>query len=633
MNAEQNTTHFTKNNMTNVFKSCLNILRDHEGLTGEKALRNMTFLLILKLLEPHFENKTVDLESQKYYFINKSPDYQSKLMIISRFSMLAKQSDVDLPYFLNLLWKDILSEHKVTKKIFSKDKSFDIKNDTTYRLLIDQLLKIDVQESGVDVLGNAYEEVIQDIMTGKVLGQFFTQPVVKNMMVKLVNPRVYPDGTIDTCGDPTMGTGGFLISYLKAVTKQADDDRIGIDWNFVKNQGLYGKEIETDTYQLAVSNMLISTGHMFDKLDHGDSIRDPITRKFDVILANPPFGIKGLRHDSIKGSFVEDYVPIKTDNAVSLFIQAIIHMLNIGGRCAVVVPDGKDLFSTSPALVRVREYLMKTCNLLEVIYLPSGIFTHTSVKTCVLYFVKTVEGASVISLSSSKDKNLYKFSETIETKKVSFIKFDPYNHEKTLICEVLGNTIADNKFSLKHSDYLIAPDTNPLVSLDVVFKRLEEVCVFLKKSKRPASYGIKGDGAYPFFTSSSRCTKHCSEFDYSDECMIIGTGGVANLKLASKFSCSSDNFILKAETPVLTKYLYYYLSNNIHLLQNGFMGVGIEHISKEYIKKIAVQIPSNDIQQKVIDTYIVIEDKITKHRHAIDDLEQVKLKVLTDFLE
>lgn len=64
-------------------------------------------------------------------------------------------------------------------------------------------------------MGEAYEEVIKDIMVGKVLGQFFTPVAVKDLMVKLINPQIHPDGKIDTIGDPTMGTGGFLISYLK----------------------------------------------------------------------------------------------------------------------------------------------------------------------------------------------------------------------------------------------------------------------------------------------------------------------------------------------------------------------------------------------------------------------------------
>ena len=56
-----------KTTIINVFKSCLTILRDNEGLTGEKALRNMSYLLILKLLEPHFGNK-INIDDYKYDF-------------------------------------------------------------------------------------------------------------------------------------------------------------------------------------------------------------------------------------------------------------------------------------------------------------------------------------------------------------------------------------------------------------------------------------------------------------------------------------------------------------------------------------------------------------------------------------
>ena len=51
-------------------------------------------------------------------------------------------------------------------------------------------------------------------MVGQVLGQFFTQPLVKKMMVKLIDPQIDADGKIESCCDPTMGTGGFLITYL-----------------------------------------------------------------------------------------------------------------------------------------------------------------------------------------------------------------------------------------------------------------------------------------------------------------------------------------------------------------------------------------------------------------------------------
>jgi hypothetical protein len=137
--------------------------------------------------------------------------HKNKLLEIVRFSNLSNENEDNIPANMKYLWDDILSNHPTTKNIFLKGKGFDIQHKSTYKKIIDKLNSLDLSHTEYDVLGNAYEEVIQDIMTGKVLGQFFTQPLVKKMMVKLIDPQIHPDGKIDTCGDPAMGTGGFLI--------------------------------------------------------------------------------------------------------------------------------------------------------------------------------------------------------------------------------------------------------------------------------------------------------------------------------------------------------------------------------------------------------------------------------------
>ena len=238
-----------KSKLISVFKSCLNIMRDNEGLTGEKALRNLSYFLILKLIEPHL-NTRINLDNYEYNFDDYEfsdvkelvEKHKNKLLEISRFSILAKENEDNIPKIMKYLWEDILSVHPTTKNIFLKDKGFDIQHKSTYKKLIDKLNSLDLSQTEYDVLGNAYEEVIQDIMTGKVLGQFFTQPLVKKMMVKLINPQIHPDGKIDTCGDPTMGTGGFLITYLQYILQQATAKNINPDWDFIKTEGLYGKE-------------------------------------------------------------------------------------------------------------------------------------------------------------------------------------------------------------------------------------------------------------------------------------------------------------------------------------------------------------------------------------------------------
>ena len=624
-----------KTTLISVFKSSLNILRDNEGLTGEKALRTLSYLLILKLLEPHFGGE-INIDDYEYDFSHIEDEmiekHKNKLLEIVRFSNLSNEKEDNIPVNMKYLWDDILSNHPTTKNIFLKGKGFDIQHKSTYKKLIDKLNSLDLSQTEYDVLGNAYEEVIQDIMTGKLLGQFFTQPLVKKMMVNLINPQIHPDGKIDTCGDPTMGTGGFLITYLQYILQQATAKNIKPDWDFIKTEGLYGKELEPDTYQLAVSNMLISSGHMFEKLDRGDSIRVPITRKFDNILANPPFGIKGLKYDDFQSPLKGKYVPIKTDNAVSLFIQAIIYMLKINGKCAVVLPDGQDLFSkTNTTLVAIREYLMKTCDLKEIIYLPSGIFTYTSIKTCVFYFMKKREGTDVletkikISKTQKETGRDYKFSKTHQTTNVKFYDYNPYNDVKNLLVEVPIEKIVSNSYSLNYAEYMKDETEEEQYEEGVVVKTLGEVCRFLPKSKRNAKYGNK-EGLYPFFKSSTKVDSYIDEPDYEEESLIIGDGGEPNINYGIKFSTSDHCYILQNKNKLLLnlKYAYYYLYHNLDMMKQLYTGVAIKNISKTNIEGIKIPIPSLERQQEIVKYLDFIYEKANKtSNEKIAELKQL----------
>ena len=619
-----------KDEFYNVFTSCLDILRDNEGLTGEKALRNTTYLLILKLLEPHFKD-TINIDDYEYDFSDIEDDmvelHKTKLLKMVRFTNLAKEKEDDIPNIMKYLWDDILSKHPSTKNIFLKNKGFDIKHKSTYKKIIEKFVKINLSVEQ-DHLGNSYEAVIKQIMTGKVLGQFFTPPQVKKMMVDLIDPQVKEDGTIDTCGDPTMGTGGFLITFLQKIIQQAKDKDIKLDWDFIKTKGLYGKEKEPDTYQLAVSNMLISTGHMFEHLDCGDSIREPITRKFDNILANPPFGITGLKYNDFQSSLKSVYVPIKSDNAVSLFIQAIIYMLNLGGKCAIVLPDGQDLFSKSnKKLVHIREYLLKTCDLNEIIYLPSGVFTYTSIKTCIFFFVKKKEGNDVLetkikySKTQTETGREYTFSKIHQTTNVKF--YDYIGDVKNLLVEVPIEKIVSNSYSLNYAEYMEHKEDQ--YEEGVVVKTLGEVCKFLPKSKRNAKYG-KDEGLYPFIKSSMIVKKYVDEPDYEEESLIIGDGGEPNINYGLKFSTSDHCYILqnKNKTILNLKYSYYYLFHNLDMMDKLYIGVAIKNISKSNISDIKIPIPPIEKQQEIVKYLDFIYEKANKtSQEKIKELKQL----------
>jgi len=624
-----------KTRLISVFKNCLNILRDNEGLTGEKALRTMSYLLILKLLEPHFGGE-IDIDNYAYDFSHIEDEmifnHKKKLLEIVRFTNLSNENEDNIPVNMKYLWDDILSNHPTTRNIFLKGKGFDIQHKSTYKKLIDKLISLDLSQTEYDVLGNAYEEVIQDIMTGKVLGQFFTQPLIKKMMVKLIDPQIYSDGTIDTCGDPTMGTGGFLITYLQYILQQANTKNINPNWEFIKTEGLYGKELEPDTYQLAVSNMLISSGHMFEKLDRGDSIREPITRKFDNILANPPYGIKGLKYDDFQSPLKCEYIPIKTDNAVSLFIQAIIYMLKINGKCAVVLPDGQDLFSkTNKSLIAIREYLMKTCDLKEIIYLPSGIFTYTSIKTCVFYFIKKRDGNDVletkikISRTQKETSREYKFSKTHQTTKVKFYDYNPYEDIKNLLVEVPIENISNNSYSLNYAEYIKDETEEPQYCEDVIIKTLGEICDvdygirIVKKDNVEGNYPVYGSGRAMFLTEKFNRDGFnilIGRFALSSECVRF---------VNEKIFLNDSGLSVKPKTEILLhKYLGYYLLNNQNYIYNCARGTAQKNLDIDEFKSIKIPIPSIERQQEIVKYLDFIYEKANKtSNEKIAELKQL----------
>lgn len=616
-----------KTNLSTIFNYCLDVLRNNEHLTGDKALRTLAHLLDLRLLEPQF-GQQIDIDDYAYDFSAYDDDiadqHKAKLLKLARFSNLVKEKEDNIPKIMKCLWDEILSVHPITKNIFLKGKGFDIQHQSTYKKLIDKLYTFDFEAVDEDILGEAYEEVIKDVMIGKTLGQFFTPPKVKQMMVNLIDPQLKPDGTIETIFDPAMGTGGFLITCLRNLLKKSKGQNIPLNWDFISQQGLGGREAEPDTYQLAVSNMLIASGKMFKVLEKGDSIRDPITNKYDIILANPPFGIDGLTYTEIMHPLRNEYMPISSNSAVPLFLQAIIHMLKINGRCAMVLPEGQELFSKSKALVAVREYLMKTCDLKEVIYLPAGTFTHTTIKTCVFYFHKKKEGNDILetklkySKTTQKEtERTYVFSKTHQTHNVKFYDYNTENETKHLLLEVSIDDIAKNNYSLNYAEYLKDETADEVYEDGVVVKTLGEVCKDISTNKNIPS-SERNDGDYRFFTCSREYTSH-EEYHYEGTYIIHGSRGSTITESVfmtenEKFAIGTSMFISEVinKKEVLTKYVYYYLKFNTIVIDKYINGTAIPMISKANYYNIKIPIPPLDRQQEIVKYLDFIYEKCIK---------------------
>ena len=179
--------------------------------------------------------------------------------------------------------------------------------------------------------------------------------------------------------------------------------------------------------------------------------------------------------------------------------------------------------------------------------------------------------------------------------------------------EILKNQIC----SLNGKDYnkhvIIVGDGYELV-------KLGDICEFMPKSKRKASYG-NTTGKFNFYTSSDKVQK-CDVADYNTECLIIGDGGVANIKIDNAFSCSDHNHIIKTQ---YNTYIYNLIQGNMKLLTDGFNGSVLKNLSKDYLLNLKLPIPKSPYKIK----YWV--DKISKpynekneklYKSLIDELSE-----------
>ncbi|MEM4153005.1 MAG: restriction endonuclease subunit S [Candidatus Pacearchaeota archaeon] len=155
---------------------------------------------------------------------------------------------------------------------------------------------------------------------------------------------------------------------------------------------------------------------------------------------------------------------------------------------------------------------------------------------------------------------------------------------------------------------------------------LGKIFIFQDKTGRKAGEGQER-GKYKFFTSSSEQTKFIDSYDFDSEYLIFASGGQAAIHYCNeKFSASNDCFVVKVNSEISAKYVYYYLLSKIYLLEAGFKGAGLKHISKKYIEKIKIICPKNIETQKKIVAILEKAEKLKEKREQAIKLADEYLK-------
>ena len=361
----------TNSLVTKVWNYC-HTLRD-DGVSYGDYLEQLTYLLFLKMADEY-----------------SKPPHQRDTHIpvdLSWESLLGRTgADLETQYIHILL--ELGRQPGMIGQIFFKAQNKIQDPAKLYKLV--QLIDAETWTMlDVDVKGEVYEGLLEknaeDTKSGA--GQYFTPRPLIRAMVECVRPQ-----PMKTIADPACGTGGFFLAAYDYLSKQSMDLE---ERRFLKYETFRGWEIVANTARLCLMNLFlhnIGDLNTDPPVERRDSLLELPSRRYDYVLANPPFGKKSST--TITNEEGEDQRETltyqrqdfwaTTSNKQLNFVQHIRSLLKIDGQAAVVLPDNV-LFEGGAGEI-IRKRLLESTDLHTILRLPTGIFYAQGVKANVLFF-------------------------------------------------------------------------------------------------------------------------------------------------------------------------------------------------------------------------------------------------------
>ena len=419
-------------NITSVIKSIQDIMRKDTGVDGDaQRLSQLVWMLFLKILD--------DKEQEALIFDSK---YKSPIPKPFRWTSWAKDDEGmtgdELVNFINNNLFPTLQELPVE----NNDKAFIIseifkdtynymKKGTLLRQVINKINEIDFNSSEDRHLFNdIYEQLLASLQSAGNAGEYYTPRAVTQFIVDMVNPQLG-----EKILDCACGTGGFLacaIEHLRKQVKNPTDEK-------KLQQNIFGIEKKPLPHQLCTTNMILHGIETPVNIRRDNTLAKPIISisqkdRVECIVTNPPFG--GMEEDGIESNFPSAY---RTKETADLFLVYIIKMLKPQGRAGVVLPDGS-LFGEG-VKTRIKEELLKECNLHTIVRLPNSVFKpYASVGTNLLFFKK-----------GESTKEVWFYEHTLPAELKSYSKTNPIKNEEFNPIREWWKDKKENEFAWKVS--------------------------------------------------------------------------------------------------------------------------------------------------------------------------------------
>lgn len=267
-----------------------------------------------------------------------------------------------------------------------QDATFGINSPSTLRKAMELINDINIKNR--DITGDLYEYMLSKLAVSGTNGQFRTPQHIIDLLVELMEPQLG-----EKIIDPACGTAGFLINaaeWMKLKHKQSL-------YNTNTRQKFYDGTFTGYDFDRAMNRIATMNSYMHGFNEPNIAYRDSLSElpaheheHYDIVLANPPFA------GSLDAERVDPAIRkiANTKKTELLFLARFLTLLKVGGRAAVIVPEGV-LFGSTKAHKALRKELVENQKLDAVIKLPSGVFKpYSGVSTAVLCFTKTDSGGT-----------------------------------------------------------------------------------------------------------------------------------------------------------------------------------------------------------------------------------------------
>ena len=370
----------------NFVKRLRDIMRNDAGINGDaQRIEQIAWLLFLKVYDTKEEDWEFDDDAyesiipEECRWRNWAVD-DGKGTALTGDDLLDFVNNTLFPTLKGIQVSKATPINKAIVKTTFEDTNNYMKDGVLLRQVVNVIDELDLtnyEES--HAFGDIYESILKELQSAGSAGEFYTPRAVTDFMAQMIKPVIG-----EKMADFACGTGGFIISWLKALESQKKtvEDRVAFDTS------VYGIEKKQFPYMLCVTNLLL---HDIDtpRIYHDNSLLKDVLDyteddQFDVVLMNPPYG--GSEKTEVKNHFPSDLASSET---ADLFMSVIMYRLKQNGRAAVILPDGF-LFGTDNAKVAIKKKLMSEFNLHTVIRMPHSVFApYTSITINILFFDRT----------------------------------------------------------------------------------------------------------------------------------------------------------------------------------------------------------------------------------------------------